>query len=547
MFSSGWPRHARRAGLVACVAAVLAILAGCGGGSGSSGDAKLLKLGTTNTVDSLNPFVGVQLLTVEFTHLMYPFLVEYDANAKLIPALAKSWTFSNGSKTLTLKLVTGGKWSDGKPLTAKDAAFTLNTLVKYGSGPAGLLWGYVQSLKDATAQGDATLVLNFKSPTPQAVSELSFVPILPQHVWAKYATGDGAALTKFRNNAPVVSGGPFALMRYQSKQFAIFDRNDGFYGTKPRVARIGYTIFSSPDALVNSLQSGDVDAAEQAPPSLLSTLKNSDVTIQDPVSFSELWVMINDSAQGAVHAELHNPKVRQAFDLAIDRNRIVQTAYFGEATPGSSLVPPSLPDYHEDTPAPAFDIAKANALLDEAGYKRGAGGIRQASGHPMSYRFVEFKSTGGPEDPAAQVIKHDFAKLGVKLDVAILDVPAAIAALMDKHYTTFDMGIVTFTGSYDPSNVLGSLTCQTLTSFNPNGHCDKAFDAIANTLAALPDGPQRIAAVKRLQQMMDQNGSLLTVAYSKDIYAYRNDWAGFTASPNGWFWGTQTSTKVGRK
>ena len=547
MISSGRARRARWVGLVACMAAALAVLAGCGGGSGSSGDAKLLKLGTTNTVDSLNPFVGVQLLTVEFTHQMYPFLVEYDSNAKLIPAFAKSWTFSNGDKTLTLKLATGGRWSDGKPLTAEDAAFTLNTLVRYGSGPAGLLWGYVQTLKDATAQDDATLVLNFRSPTPQAVSALSFVPILPQHVWAQYATGKGAGLTKFQNNAPVVSGGPFTLSKYTPKQVAIFDRNDGFYGTRPRVARIGYTIFSSPDALVSSLQSGDVDAAEQAPPSLLSTLKAADVTIQDPVSFSELWVMINDSSKGAVHAELHDAKVREAFDLAIDRERIVQTAYFGQAIPGSSVIPPSLPDLHEDVPAPAFDIAKANALLDEAGYKRGAGGIRQANGHPMSYRFVEFKQTGGPEDPAAQVIKQDFAKLGVKLDVAVLDVPAAIAALMDKDYTTFDMGIVTFTGSYDPSGVLGSLTCQTLPSFNPTGHCDKAFDALYNTLPALPDGPKRTAAVKQLQRMLDEDGSLLTVAYSKDIYAYRNDWTGFTASPNGWFWGTETSTKVGRK
>jgi peptide/nickel transport system substrate-binding protein len=528
--------------------AALAVLAGCGGGgSGGSGDAKLLRLGTANTADSLNPFVGVQALTVEFTHQMYPFLVEYDPNAKLIPAFAKSWAFSDNFKTLTLKLATGGTWSDGKPLTAKDAAFTLTTLVKYGSGPSALLWGYVQTLKDATAQDDATLVVHFKSSTPQAMSELSFIPILPQHVWTKYATGTGTALTKFQNNAPVVSGGPFSLAKYVPKQFAIFDRNDGFYGTKPHVARIGYTIFSSPDALVKSLQTGAVDAAEQAPPSLLSTLKTSDVTIQDPVSFSELWVMINDSAQGAVHAELHNPKVRQAFNLAIDRSRIVQTAYFGEATPGSSLIPPSLPAYHEDAPVPAFDIAQANTLLDEAGYKRGAGGIRQANGHAMSYRFVEFKQTGGAEDPAAQVIKSDFAKLGVQLNVTILDIPAAIAALMDKHYTTFDMGIVTFIGSYDPSNVLGSLTCQTLTTFNPNGHCDKAFDAIANTLAALPDGPERIAAVKRLQQMMDQDGSLLTVAYSKDIYAYRNGWTGFTPSPSGWFWGTQTSTKVARR
>jgi len=552
MISSQWLRQARRVGLIACLVAALGFVAGCGGGdnggSSGGGEAKLLKIGTANEVDSLNPLVGVSILATEFSHQMYPFLTQYDQNANLGGAYAKSWKFSNGFKTLTFQLTPGGKWSDGKPLTAKDAAFTLQTIVKYAKGPTAYAYGAVPTLKGATAPDDNTLVIQYTAPSPQAPSQLSFIPILPEHVWSQYATGDGKGLQTFQNKAPVVSGGPFTLQAYAPKQFAKFVRNDDFYGSKPHVQQIGYTIFSSPDALVKAIQSGEIDAAEQASPSSLSALRQAGLNIQDPVSFSELWLMINDSSGKTppLHPELHNAKVRKAFDMAIDRDRVVKTAYFGQGEPGSSLIPPSAGKYHLDQPVTTFDIDGANALLDEAGYKRGADGTRVADGHPMSYKLVEFKLSGGAEDPAAQIIKSDFAKLGVKVDIQVLDVAAAIGALMDKDYSTFDLSVVTFVGSYDPANVLNSLRCASLTSFNPNGHCDKKYDDLFLKLGQLPEGQARVDVAHQLQQMMADDGSLLTLAYSKDIYAYRDGWTGFEPSPSGWFFGTGTATSVGK-
>jgi len=104
---------------------------------------------------------------------------------------------------------------------------------------------------------------------------------------------------------------------------------------------------------------------------------------------------------------------------------------------------------------------------------------------------------------------------------------------------------VTFVGSFDPTNVLGSMTCQSLPTFNPTGHCDRAFDAAVIGLGAKPDGQARIDVVHRLQQDVADDGSPLTLAYSKDVYVYRPGWTGFIASPQGWFWNTQTSTQVG--
>jgi peptide/nickel transport system substrate-binding protein len=547
---------ARAAALAAAVVA-LTFAAGCGGSSssgdgGSSNggvkDADLVRIGTTNTVDSTNPFVGVALLSVEFNHQMYPYLMAFDSKAVVQPDFASSWKMSDNFKKITLDLKTGGKWSDGQPLTAKDAAFTFNTMIKYASGAAATLALYTPTLKTATAPDDHTLVLTFSSPSPTVPGQLTYVPILPEHVYGKYATGDGSGLKKFQNDAPTVGGGPFSLAKYVPKQVAIFDRNPGYYGSKPHVARLGYTTYSSSDAMVNALKSSEIDAAEIVPPSTLESLSGPDFTVQNPTSFSEEWFNINDSKASKQHLELHDLAVRKALDMAIDRERIVKTAYFGSALPGGSLVPPSLPHYHLNVDAPAFDIAGANAVLDKAGYKMGPNGVRLANGKPMEYTFLEIKSGPGPDDSAAAIMKSDFAKIGIKINVSPVDIPAGLTALMGpkKDYSTFDMMMVTYIGGYDPDAFLGSPTCGSLPSFNPSGRCDKAYDTLRTKFNSLPDGAARAAVGNQLQQMLLDDRSTMVVAYSQDIYVYRKGWTGFVASPSGWFFGTETAAQLGK-
>src|SRR5262249_56136120 len=124
--------------------------------------------------------------------------------------------------------------------------------------------------------------------------------------------------------------------------------------------------------------------------------------------------IINANTRKTKDRELLNPLVRQAFEYAVDRNQIIKTAYLGYAQPGASIIPPATRFWHDPSIRPLpFDLAKANALLDQAGYKMGRGGIRMANGHQMSYTVIFSRDHKGPRDPAFPLIPAAHPQIGL--------------------------------------------------------------------------------------------------------------------------------------
>src|SRR6185437_7831065 len=134
--------------------AALVAAAGCGGASSSSsgsGSKAILTIGTINYIDSLNPFVAYDAQAYNVFAMEYPQLVQYGPGLKLDGDWANSWTNSANVLVWTFHLIGGGKWSDGVPLTSRDAAWTINTILKYKSGATSLGAYALDGVKDATA------------------------------------------------------------------------------------------------------------------------------------------------------------------------------------------------------------------------------------------------------------------------------------------------------------------------------------------------------------------------------------------------------------
>ena len=120
------------------------------------------RIGTSSRIDSLNPYVAFNQDAYNTFEYIYPLLVQYDkASAKFIPDFATSWTTSNGGKTWTFKTRKGAKWTDGKPLTARDAAWSINTDIKYAGTGAANAAGLIAHIKNAKAPNATTLVVNY--------------------------------------------------------------------------------------------------------------------------------------------------------------------------------------------------------------------------------------------------------------------------------------------------------------------------------------------------------------------------------------------------
>ncbi len=186
-------------------------------------------LGTDSSIDSLNPFVAFQADAYTTVEYIYPSLVQYNPKLQIVPDFATSWQMSDGGRVWTFHTAPNADWSDGKPLTAQDAAWTFSTILKYQNTATANSAGYVAHMASAAAPNATTLVLTYKQPVANVLSQVQQVAIVPQHVWAKYATGAGKGLTTFANNAPIVSGGPFILRKYTAKQSALFVRNPTYY------------------------------------------------------------------------------------------------------------------------------------------------------------------------------------------------------------------------------------------------------------------------------------------------------------------------------
>jgi peptide/nickel transport system substrate-binding protein len=343
----------------------------------------VFRLGSNSSIDSLNPFVAFQgdaYVTFEY---IYPMLVQYNPKLQFVADFARSWSESPDGKVWTFHTQPGAKWSDGKPLTAADAAWTYSTILKYQDSATANSAGYVAHLKSAVAPDATTLVLTYKRPVANVLSQVQQVPILPEHVWAKYATGSGKALTRFANNAPIVSGGPFVLTKYTPKQIALFKRNPTFYGPKPHIDGFGLQFFQTTDAMITALKSNQLDGVEVVPPTSVTTLKSAHFVVRSsPGVVFDDFIINSNPQQEASHKELLNPLLRQAFDDAIDRQAIVSTSLLGHGVPGASIIPPATGHWSDPAIKPApFDLGKANQLLDQAGYKMGPGGVRMANGH----------------------------------------------------------------------------------------------------------------------------------------------------------------------
>jgi peptide/nickel transport system substrate-binding protein len=527
------PKPARRARLAPVVIAVLAAalaVAGCGSNSGGAGGIKnggTFRLGSDSSIDSLNPFVAFQADAYVTFEYIYPYLDQYNPQTKIVPDFATSWSVSDGGKVWTFHTRPNAKWSDGQPLTARDAAWTYSTVLKFQNGATANSSGYVAHMNSAVAPNANTLVLTYSRPVANVLSQVQQQPILPEHVWAKYAKGNGKGLKLFSNSAPVVSGGPFILEKYTPKVIVLFKRNPNYYGAKPHIDGLGLQFFGTDDAMITALKSGQLDGVETAPFTSVATLKTAHFVVPSTTGdvFDD-FIINSNPKQLASHKELLNPLVREAFDYAIDRQAIVKIALLGHGQPGSTIIPPATGHWHDSAIAPTpFNLAKANQLLNQAGYKMGPNGVRIANGHPMSYTVImptDIASAHG--NRSFQIIQPDFAKIGVQLKLQVLDPSAAYNAITANKYRNFELSMWDWYPLTDPDFILSILTCNSWYVWDDSGYCSKSYDSLyaAQSAAMNPAARQRI--VYQMQQMIHNARPYLVLDYPDTIEAHSPRW-----------------------
>lgn len=518
--------------------------------TGASASAKtVFTVGMTEDIDSANPFTGIAAVSYEIFQMEYPTLTEYSAtDFSTVPGLAESWTESADHTTWTYKIRPGLTWSDGVPMTARDAAYSFNRIIN-GQYEKTNYGSYVANITKAVAPDDTTLVLTVSKPSP-IMAKLA-VYILPEHIWKSI---DETAVKSYKNegtpDAPTVGGGPFTMVERRVGQFIRMQANPTFFRGKPAVDEVVFKIYKNQDALGQALKKGEIDFADSIEANVFKSLQNQPgiTTLNATYSgFNELAfntgaALADGTPIGDGNPLLKDKKLRQALGWAIDRQTMVEKILGGGGTPGSTVIPSMYTSLHLDPASPfGYDPEKAKSLLDAAGYKVGSDGIRtDAKGNRLSFRlFGRTDSSGNNSAKAVQYLKGYLQAVGVEVTTKMIASDNLTTLIGEGKFDMFEWGWVV---EPDPNYQLSTFTCANR-SYKDSGsiyanlsdsfYCNPAYDKLFDEQSVETDVAKRTAIVKQMQQMLYDDAPYLLTYYYDNPEAYRSDrFTGFVNQPS---------------
>ncbi|GAA0981786.1 ABC transporter substrate-binding protein [Acrocarpospora macrocephala] len=503
-------------------------------------------VGILSDVDSTNPFTGIVVEAYEAYALMYDYLVTSSPkDVSAMPSLAESYQEAPDKKSWSYKIRAGVKWSDGQPLTARDAAYTFNRIIN-GDFEQTNYGNYVTNIERAEATDDTTLVLHVKKPTP--IMERLAVPILPEHIWKDI---DGTEVKSFanepENGQAIVGSGPFRLIERRKGQFLRFEANKEYWRGAPKIDELVFRVFLNADAEAQALTRGEIDFAYDLQSNVLESLKNKPgITTRgsaysgfDEIAFNTGAALADGTPIGDGHPALKDKQVRLAISHAIDRDVLVNRVLGGNGSPADTFIPPVYPALHLD-PANKqnFDPAKANQLLDAAGYPKGADGVREKDGKKLALRLF-VRDSSEESQATGEFVKTWLKDIGIDVTIKVMSEDALTEVIGQGEYDMFEWGWVV---EPDPDYQMSVFTCgkrsykdgdSIFADLSDSFYCNPEYDKLYEEQAGETDPAKRAELAKRMQQMVYDDAAYAMTYYYDDLVAYRSDkWTGFVPQPD---------------
>lgn len=499
---------------------------------------RILTVGIVNDIDSLNPFVGYVVEAYEVWGLMYDSLTGYgQKDFAAVPGLAEKWSTSADGKTWTYTIRSGVTWSDGTPLTARDAAYTFNRIIN-GTAEKTNYGNYVANIIKAEAPNDTTLVLTTDQPTPTMLHLA--VPILPEHIWKQIS----AEQVSTYKNSPTdvvkpVGSGPYILKERKVGQYVRLVANTSYWAGAPHMDELIFRVYSSPEALAQALKKGEIDIADSLEANVFDSLKGQPgiTTLKSKYSgFNEIAfnvgaALVDGTPIGDGHPALKDKAVRSALAHAVDLDTILKRAIGGYGEVATGVVPSMYSTFHyQPETRYDFDIAKANQMLDAAGYRRGADGIRRMPDgtRPLSFRFFA-RAESKPSQTTMDYVKEWFSQVGVQIIPKTISEDQLTEAVTTGDFDLFEWGWVV---EPDPDFQLSVFTCaqrstkeggEVQAGLSDGFYCNPQYDALYTKQKTQIDVTDRAATVKAAQKLLYDDVPYLLEYYYDNLQAYRSD------------------------
>lgn len=444
-------------------------------------------------MNNINPAIQSGIATMVPGAQIFAGLVQYDAEWHPQPYLATQWETAKDGLSYTFHLRDDATFHDGTPVTAEDVAFSLQTVK--ANHPFGVaMFGGVSGVDTPDAH---TAVIRLAHPVPSLLISTSSVllPIIPKHVY-----DNGPIRTNPANVKPVGSG-PFKLKAYDPAQYLILERYEHFFRPdRPYLDELIFQFMDDPSAIMIAMSRGEMQywgyADQQRNIMRLEQQSTLGTTRKGYEAIGPLnWLAFNVRSK-----PLSDVKVRQAIAYAIDKNFIINKLFLGRAKDATGPIAPDGFFYDGKVERYAFNLDKANQLLDEAGYKRQANGTRFSL-------TLDWNPQGGNEEATlpAQYLKSQLPKVGIAIELR----PSADFPSWAKRIANWDFELTMDEVFNYPDPVIGvqrTYICDNIKKgviwSNTQGFCDPEVDKTFAAAALEVDPAKRKALYAEVQKRL---------------------------------------------
>lgn len=423
-------------------------------------------------------------------------LIGYDTQLNPVPQLAESWTQSADGKTITFKLRPGVTWHDGQPFTSADVQYSLMEVTKKVHPRGNATFARLDAVDTPDPH---TAIFRFNTATPVVWSALwgGETQILPKHLYA----GTDPLTSPW--NAKPVGTGAFIFREWVRGSHVALERNPNYWDkgadgqAKPYLDKVLFRFIPDAGAREASLENGELQfaATDAVPVADLPRLAKDPSLVIDTTSWEAIApvAFFDFNMRRKIFQDI---RVRRAFAHAIDRHALAKIVWFGYATPATGPIPSYQKKFYKpDTPQYPYDPKRAEALLDEAGLKRGAGGIRLSINNlplPFGDQYVR----------TAEFIRDQLRRVGIDLKLVNYDLPTFVG----KAYRDYDFDTLTNWYAAFPDPQLGVIRRYWsraikpgTTSSNASGWSSPEMDGVIEAMQVETDPAKRRAQIDQLQ------------------------------------------------
>jgi peptide/nickel transport system substrate-binding protein len=473
--------------------ALLVLLTGCRSGKR---DPQTVVFLIESSPTNLDPRIGSDGVSEHIDELIFDGLVEKDQNFHFTPALAESWELRD-PVTLVFHLRRDVKFHDGRPMTARDVVWSINSMrdgtVVTAKGASFL------SIEKVEAPDAQTVVLHLKHPDNFLLTNLATggaFGVVPE--------GSGREFWQHP-----IGTGPFRFVSQQIDQNVILERNPLSWNTRAKLERVRFAVVPDPITMSLEMEKGSGDVAINSLPmdSLPILGARPDLEVDDAPGTQIQYLAFN-----LRDPLLKDARVRQAISCAINRDLIIKTLLRGHARPAASMLPPTHWAWTDNVPHFDYGPARAARILDEAGYPVKADGVR----------FHVSMKTSTVEDvrSLAAVLQQQLARVGIALDIRTFEFATFYA---DVTRGAFQLYSLRWIGGNEQPDIF-SYAFSTA-RFSPRGanrghYSNARLDALLDDAAASIDQDRRRADYVEAQQILAQDLPVINLWYRDTVVVH---------------------------